>query len=228
MSLSESVRYIFAEHSRDRLKITRRSLAQLLTYHQVMPVYLDFMFVFGAQSDAKDLRYSAFRKQTSFKTFISGSLALPDLGRSGLNFKLCYNLKSVTLKKEHGENSKLNEWSIRQAAFYHQFDVVSGNALWIVTKGRTDILDRYKELTGPAGDPEDRSFGTLDECFRSSLAPHLLYCHWSTEEWRWYIRWLEEIIDVDVSFYLQTLRMTPELYTDGYGHIRASWTRVCA
>lgn len=27
-----------------------------------MPAYLDFMFVFGAQSDARDLRFSGFRE----------------------------------------------------------------------------------------------------------------------------------------------------------------------
>lgn len=123
---------------------------------------------------------------------------MPELGRSGRHFKLCYNLKGVTLKKESNENIKLNEWSIRQAAVYHQFDVVNGTTLWIVTKGRTDILDRYKELTGPNGRAEDKSFGTLEECFRSSFAAHLLYCHWSTEDWRWYVRWLEEVIDAEV------------------------------
>jgi hypothetical protein len=170
-----------------------------------MPVYLDFMFVFGAQSNPTDVRFSGFREQTTMKASSAKSPAMPDLGRSGRHFKLCYNLKGVTRKKENCENMKLDEWSIRPAAIYHQFDVVYGTSLWIVTKGRTDILDSYKELTGPDGRPEDKSFDTLDQCLRSSLAAHLLYCHWSTENWRWYVRWLEEVVEAEVSLWSQAV-----------------------
>jgi hypothetical protein len=170
-------------------------LAQILTHHQVMPVYLDFIFVFGAQSDPRDLRFSGFREQTMIKDPPRG---LAMLGRSGRQFQLCYNLKGVTLNKNNKENNKLSEWSIRQAAIHHQFDVVNGTTLWIVTKGRLDIQQRFKQLTGRDGRPEDKSFGDVYECFRSSMAAHLMYCHWSTEDWRWYIRWLEDVIDSEV------------------------------
>lgn len=190
--------YIYAENSRDRLKITRSSLTELFTYHQVMPAYLDFMFVFGAQSDAADLRFSGFREQTIMKDPPRGP-AIPDLGRSGRHFQLCYILKGVTLKRKSDENTKLDEWSIRQAAVYHQFDVVYGTLLWIVTKGRRDIQERFKEMTGKDGRPEDKTFDTVEDCLRSSLAAHLMYSHWSTEGWRWYIRWLESVIDTESS-----------------------------
>src|SRR5690606_558174 len=84
-------------------------------------------------------------------------------------------------------------------AIYHQFDVEYGTTLWIITKGRNDIQQRFKDLTGPSGRLQDKSFGSPDECFRSSLAAHLMFCHWSTEDWRWYIRWLEGVIDAEVS-----------------------------
>ncbi|KAH7128546.1 hypothetical protein B0J11DRAFT_578738 [Dendryphion nanum] len=190
--------YIYAENSRDQLKITRDTLVQILAYHQVMPVYLDFMLVFGAQSEPRDLRFSGFREQNFMRASARGP-ALPELGRSGQHFQICYNLKGVSFKKRDDGNIKLNEWSIRQAAFYHQFDVKFGTSLWIVTKGRQDIQQRYKELTGPDGRAEDKSFGSVEECFRSSLAVHLMYCHWSTEDWRWYIRWLENVIDMESS-----------------------------
>ena len=163
-----------------------------------MPAYLDFMFVFGAQSDATDLRFSGFREQTIMKDPPRGPV-IPDLGRSGRHFQLCYILKGVTLKRKSDENTKLDEWSIRQAAVYHQFDVVYGTMLWIVTKGRRDIQERFKEMTGKDGRPEDKTFDTVEDCLRSSLAAHLMYSHWSTEGWRWYIRWLESVIDTEVS-----------------------------
>jgi hypothetical protein len=173
-------------------------LTQILTFHQVMPVYLDFMSVFGAQSEPRDLRFSGFREQMTLPDPPRGPV-VETLGRSGRQYQLCYNLKSVALKVEDKTDPKFNEWSIRQAAIHHQFDIVEGTALWIVTKGNLDLQERFKELTGKDGRPEDKSFGTLQECFRSSLAAQLLYCHWSTEDWRWYILWLENVIEEEVS-----------------------------
>ncbi|PGH18772.1 hypothetical protein AJ79_00185 [Helicocarpus griseus UAMH5409] len=166
--------YIYSHNSSDRLLITRSSLAEVFTYHQVMPAYLDFIFVFGAQSDATDLRFTAFRHNIMMRD-PPRMTPIPQLGRSGRCFQLCYNLKG--------------------AAIYHQFDVVYGTTLWIVTKGRLDLQQRFKELTGKDGRPEDKSFDTASQCLRSSLAAHLLYCYWSTESWRWYVRWMEEIIE---------------------------------
>ncbi|KAF1851034.1 uncharacterized protein K460DRAFT_328553 [Cucurbitaria berberidis CBS 394.84] len=203
--------YFYGQNSRDKLKTTRSSLTQILTYHQVMPVYMDFMLVFGAQSDAKDLRFSGFREQILLKTPPSGQ-SIPALGRSGRTFQLCYNLKGVQFKKQSNENIKLSEWSIRQTAVYHKFDVEYGTTLWIVTKGGEDILNRYKELTGANGRPEDRTFCDPASCFRSTLSTHLLLSHWSTEDWRWYIRWLEEVLDHESGMAVDGLR------GEGYAH----------
>ncbi|KAF2811554.1 uncharacterized protein BDZ99DRAFT_414029 [Mytilinidion resinicola] len=186
--------YFYGPHSRARLRATRDILSQILTCHQVMPAYLDFMFVFGSQSEPRDLRFSGFREQTALWDPPRGQ-AVTDLGRSGRQYQLCYNLKCVTLKAKNEEDPSLTEWSIRQAAIHHQFDVVYGTTLWIVTTGHSDLENRFRELTGKDGRPEDKSFDTLEECFRSSLSAHLLYCHWSTEEWRWYIGWIEEVMD---------------------------------
>ena len=190
--------YIYGEHSRDRLKITQNMLTQILTYHQVMPAYLDFISVFGAQSEPHDLRFSSFREQTTL-TDPPRSRAVPGLGRSGRQYQLCYNLKCVALKSEDKTKFMLNEWSIRQAAIHHQFDIAEGRMLWIITKGNLDLQERFKELTGKDANPEDKAFNTVEECFRSSLSAHLLYCHWSTEDWRWYIKWLERVVEDEVS-----------------------------
>jgi hypothetical protein len=163
-----------------------------------MPVFIDFMLVFGAQSDPTDLRFSGFREQTRLKSPPSG-LPVDALARSGRNFQLCYNLKSVQCKSRSDESLKLDEWSIRQAAIYHQFDVEYGTSLWVVTKGGEDLLNRYEELIGKNGRIEDKSFSTPIQSLVSSLSTHLLFCHWSTEDWRWYIRWLEEVLDHEVS-----------------------------
>lgn len=163
-----------------------------------MPAYIDFMLVFGAQSDAKDLRFSGLREQICLKA-PSKEHCIPELGRSGKLFQLCYNLKGAQFKKRSNENIKLDAWSIRQAVIYHKFDVEYGTTLWILTKGGLDLLERYEELTGSKGRPEDKAFQGPESCFRSSLAVHLLFSYWSTEDWRWYIRWLEDVLDQEVN-----------------------------
>jgi hypothetical protein len=192
--------FIWAGHSRSPLRITRTMLTRILSYHQVMIGYLDFISIFGKQSEPRDLRFSGFREQTLLATAADGP-AVSSLGRTGQQFQLCYNLKSVSCTSKGVISAKSKEWSIRQAAVHHQFDVKEGTTLWIVTKGDLEIKNRVQQMIGEKGKPEDRDFGTKEKCFKSSLAVHLLHCHWSTEEWRWYIQWLEEIIDLEVSIY---------------------------
>ncbi|KAF2265369.1 hypothetical protein CC78DRAFT_599817 [Lojkania enalia] len=187
---ADEPRYLSSDTSRERLNITRRSLAELFTFHQVMPTYLDFIFVFGRQVDAKDPKFGGFRELKLMKDPPRG-FNIPNMGRSGRQFQLCYNLKGVVMKNDEAEDVKMHEWSIRQAAIHHQFDIVYGTTLWIVTKGRRDLYDRIKDMTSQKGREEDRSFATVEECFRSSLGAHLLYCQWAIEGWRWYVRWLE-------------------------------------
>lgn len=162
-----------------------------------MPDYLDHLFLFGRQIDQNEIGFSSFREQMSLRGNRASHCNDP-LGRSGKQYQLCYNLKGVTCTRDDPEDPNGKEFSIRQAAVYHRFDVVSGNTVWIVTKGRTDLYERFKELTGKNARPEDRAFQTPEECLRSSLSAHLLFCHWATEEWRAYIKWLEEIIQQQV------------------------------
>ncbi|OCL02650.1 hypothetical protein AOQ84DRAFT_266113, partial [Glonium stellatum] len=82
---------------------------------------------------------------------------------------------------------------------YKKFEVPIRDLHTASGLGRRDIQERFKEMTGKDGRPEDKSFDTIDDCLRSSLAAHLLYSHWSTEGWRWYIRWLEGVIDTESS-----------------------------
>ncbi|KAL8772819.1 MAG: hypothetical protein Q9209_002164 [Squamulea sp. 1 TL-2023] len=155
-----------------------------------MPSYLDFMFVFGLSNSARELRFSGFREQVSLKTS-AVSLVAPSMGRSGHSFQLCYNLKGVA----RISTEKPIQWSVRQIAIHHQFDVDEGTALWIVTKGDLEIKDRIKALTGKDARPDYRALASPEECLKSSLAVHLLNCHWSVGDWRWYIQYLEDAID---------------------------------
>ncbi|KAK4198237.1 hypothetical protein QBC40DRAFT_284122 [Triangularia verruculosa] len=179
--------YIYANHSRDRLRITKSMLTMILSFHQVMPEYLDFLRSFGLQPAARDLYFSGFRRQIALKK-PPVAPNLDALGRSTQQYQIAYNVKGVTAKSE-------TEWSIRNAAIYHKYDVVSDRAVWIVTKGGDDLYESYKELTDSGGRPEDRAFNSAEHCFLTSLAPHLLFCRWAVDDWRGYLRWLEHKVE---------------------------------
>ena len=160
-------------------------LLRILSYHQVMPSYLDFISVFGLQIEQRDLQFSGFRSQVTIRDR-EQPLEIQSLRRSGRLYQLFYNLKAVS-----STTAETYPWSVRQAAIHHQFDIDQGTALWIITEGGRDLKASIQKLTGSKGRPVDQNFTKPVDCFRSSLAVHLLLCQWSTEQWRWYIQWLE-------------------------------------
>ncbi|KAL2401387.1 hypothetical protein ABEF93_005658 [Exophiala dermatitidis] len=94
-----------------------------------------------------------------------------------------------------GPNSAWRDWSIVSAVVLHQFDIVNGTSLEIITTVDQNLQRRYDELTQKDWGSEDKSFGTVENCFRSDLAAHLMFCHWATEGWRWRALWLETILE---------------------------------
>ncbi|OTB13154.1 hypothetical protein K445DRAFT_320334 [Daldinia sp. EC12] len=185
---------LYGIHSRAKLKLTKAMLVDILTFHQVMPAFLEFLFIFGQQSEATDMHFAGFHQQVILGNPPDG-MVIPELERSGKEYQICYNLKCAAYIRGSKEDIRLDEWSIRPAVFYHKFDVSNGNTLWIVIKGGLEIQQRFKALTDKDARIQDKSFGTPEECFRSSLSAHLMYCHWATEDWRWYIKWLEQMVD---------------------------------
>ncbi|KAI1427719.1 hypothetical protein F5Y12DRAFT_736622 [Xylaria sp. FL1777] len=175
--------YLCGDTSLSALDVTQPMFTRILTFHQIMPSYLDFVMAFGRQEKPTDLRFSSFKKQVSLAPS-ARMLEILGLGRSGQQYQLCYNLKHIAGKSGRG-------YSIRQAAVHHQFDVVNGKTLWVVTAGRRDLQERYKHLTEKGAKAENKSFETPVECFRSSLAAHSMFCAWAIEDWRWYIKLFE-------------------------------------
>jgi hypothetical protein len=193
-------------------------LVAALTHHQVMAAFLDFVFPFGMQEHPQDFYFSGLREESRLQSPPCG-LVVPELGRSGREIRLCYNLKSV-------ETSKSNRdwpWSIRQTAIYHSFDVETGKSFWMVVKGSELIKARIKAATskGATGATSLKSFSSMTQAFASTLATHLVLCDWCDEEWRWYLNYLEKrlqdatrrglaiIIDKDPSLFNE--RIEPEI-----------------
>ena len=195
--------FVQAPHSRERLFTTRYMLTLCLTYQQVIPGFLDFVFPFGKQVHEREFHFGGFRYQTRILASEQG-VRVPELGWSGRDYRLCYNLRSVEQACGGGE-----PWSIRQAAFHHSFDVESGQASWLVIKANEVLQKRIKSATGSRGLSKICSFESVARAFASTLATHLMFCEWSVENWRWYINFLEETMQETTRRTLSPIVRTP-------------------
>lgn len=157
-----------------------------------------FTVVFRDQVEAVELRFSGFRERVLLSRPTRG-LQLGELALSGRNYQLCYNIKCVARKHPHPKKENWL-WSARQASIHHQFDVTEGTSLWIMTAARSELQKRVDNLTGAEGRAEDKCFSTPAKSFIASLSVHLLLAQWGTEDWRGYIRWLEQVLEEKVSF----------------------------
>ena len=159
----------------------------LLSYHTVMPSFLDYVFSFGKQVYAQDFHFGGFRQQSRFRDASCG-LAIPELGRSGREIQMCYSLRSV----EPSASQQDWPWSVRQSAVYHSFDVKTAHATWIIVKGNELLKNRVAAATAPQGRQKAAVYATDEKAFAVAFATHMMVCDWSNENWRWYIGFLEE------------------------------------
>jgi len=154
------------------------------SYHQVMPIFLEFLFPFGQQTYAQDFYFTGFRHEHRLAG-LDADLDLPKLKRSGRSLRMCYSLKSVE------KSTDRLPWSVRSMAVYHSFDVEYGNALWISVKGNDLIQDRVMSTTEGIT-PGSMPYSTKERAFQQALSMHLINAKWSSEQWRWYLNALEE------------------------------------
>jgi hypothetical protein len=147
-----------------------------------MPSFLEFLMSFGKQEHPKDFHFTSLKEDSR----ISESQRfpkVPEIQRSGREIRLCYNLRSV----ERSLGQERFQWSIRQSAVYHSFDLESGQAVWINVKGNKVMKNRVLTPDSPIkSDPKSES-----QSFSASLRTHILFSDWSGENWRWYLNDLE-------------------------------------
>ncbi len=161
------------------------------TYFQVMPAFMDFLLLFGEQEHAQDLYCSGFYQHTRLAGVELGTKA-DTRNWSGRDMQVCYSLKSV----EPSPSQAHWPWSIRHCAVHHSFDAEYIRSTWLIIKGDQLIEERIKSATSekeaPMGKP---AFETIEKAFGAALTTHLILCDWSAENWRWYIKFLEERFD---------------------------------
>jgi hypothetical protein len=178
--------FVGAESSRHALDISPGMALWILTFFQVMPPFLDFLFAFGQKVQDIDFHFSGFREDTRIESSLRRT-KIDQLNRKGRDFQICYNLK--TFEKKPGLRLP---WSSRQAVIFHSFDVENGHACWIAIKANNLLRDRLKEVCTArlANDPD--AFDATSKRFASTLASHLVVIEWSGQNWRWYLNDIEE------------------------------------
>lgn len=175
-------------------------LRRLLTYYQVMPTFLDFLFVYGAKySQDRAIRFSSFRTNVEINGSPASGIDGLGPGRSGLRYQVCYNLKAVgDLQKE--DHTEVWILKYRQAAVHHQFDLVNGTQLWIVGDPHSSLTKQTSALY-PANTNTSR-FMSYSESFQSSLRIHLNYMYATLRTWGALIQKVEENIQTKVCNHL--------------------------
>lgn len=162
-------------------------MVSLLTYYQIMPAFLDFVFPFGNTQDTRDFFFSSFKHETRLLDQERG-LRVDQLGRSGLRLQLSYSLWAPA---ETGAYENW-AWSVQPISIYHSFDFESGRMLWLLIKGDPKVKDQVASALRSVHHPKLRNFSTRDACFDTSLATHEFLSDWAGENWRWYINFLKE------------------------------------
>lgn len=182
-----SDRFITAPTSRSPLDCSKELFTFAFTFFQVMARFLDLVLTFGQQVEEKDFHYTAFSEESFLNSDEARLYAIPRLGRSGQDIRVCYNLWSV-------EKSSSPAWSIRQTAVYHSFDVHTGRSVWINVKGNELMQARITQAVNSCGPLQVAAMESDSGAFSAALHTHMLIMEWSGENWRSLISSLEKDI----------------------------------
>lgn len=175
---------IHARTSRSALSIFGDMFSLLMSYYQVPPSFLDFVFTFGEKINARDSHFSGLRDESRIDESTRGH-GIPKMFRSGRELRLCYNLRSV----EYSPTEADMRWSIRPCAVYQAFDLETGRLLCIHVKANMVVQDRIHSETRLRSQCGKRLLSTTFSVF---LSTHMIMCDWSSENWRWYVNELED------------------------------------
>lgn len=175
--------FIYAPSSRDRLNITREMAQQVLSYHQVMPSFLNRILPFGFSEIGQDCNTTTFQDRI---LLTSGKEPFPHRV-----MEHCYGLRAV----EHNRTHVAWPWSVRLCSIYHSLDLKSdtstAHATWIVIKANRLI----EKLVTDAMSSTDRNVlpkvTHIIDALATASSIHTLVAMWSSSNWPWYISFLE-------------------------------------
>ncbi|KAH6869672.1 hypothetical protein B0T10DRAFT_418216 [Thelonectria olida] len=171
--------------SRSPLNCSRESFVYALTFHQVSPFFLDYVYSFGDTVTPLDYSMIGFQSEDSLAVADDQVLEISKLGRSGRELRLCYLLRSA--EKSQIDTSGRWPWAIRQMTVYHSFDLVTGRSLWLTIKANSLMRDAITEASAELPALSPRSLEDTAGSFAATLATHLVFLGWCDENWRYCI-----------------------------------------
>jgi hypothetical protein len=192
-------------------------LLRLLSYHQVMPPFLDFLLIYGSrESEKRAIHYSGFRTDIVSADPHPGNI-IPALTRSGYRYQVSYNTKTVSTSTRDFRNR--HAWSYLQVSIHHQFDLDTGNQLWIVGDPHRHMNNRLGKIFSDSGHYPAR-FDLYPNAFLTTLRTHLVFINAAIKNWRLIIENAEENL-ASVCFFLEKFpsHQVTETPTDTYNNL---------
>jgi hypothetical protein len=159
-------------------------LTYLLSYHQVMPSFVEFCFELKSREDP--VSTTLFRQEDLSDNHDSEGPKKP-LGNAGMQIQHAFNLLGLEEERTRYDYA----WPFRHVTIYHSFDTKSGKAFWIIIKGNTVIRDLITSSTRGAETVEPEAMKTPMRAFVASLRVQLQILEWCTQHWGDYIDYLE-------------------------------------
>ncbi|KAI0150577.1 hypothetical protein GGR57DRAFT_471933 [Xylariaceae sp. FL1272] len=209
-------RHVFlrSPHSLDRLNLSREMFCFIMNFHQVMAQFLDIVLNFG-KTPGHIIPTASQRCMFYFEDFLDTEEAkrfsVPQLGRSGLETRHCYNLWAVERSQSQ---EKRAPWEIRQAGIYHSFDMENGKSTWIHVKANDNLEVRIKEAS-VAFQRRYANCSQLHASFSTTLLTQIIMFEWCSENWCRYLNyWETELERVLIKIKKAPISKAEKLLTD--------------
>ncbi|KAH8898453.1 hypothetical protein GQ53DRAFT_742487 [Thozetella sp. PMI_491] len=183
-------RFIFLETDEGGvMRCSKSQLLYILSYHQVMPLFLDFIIPSGPRG-FQSADYTGIRQHDTLFDSYEKRPRIRSLGRSGASIRHCFALQ-IPIAPAHGGD----QWRVRQTAVYYSFDLVTGRALWLVKDGGSDLGARLRRLAFQSDSFLAQHCSDVTTSFCASLQTHLEIMSWAAESWSGYARHLCAVAD---------------------------------
>ncbi|KAK4159545.1 hypothetical protein QBC43DRAFT_339051 [Cladorrhinum sp. PSN259] len=168
--------------------ISSECLKTILTYHQVFPQILEFLYCIGTNC-ILDEHFTpvALYSQRNLGNR-DPQLEIPSLGRTGRGYQVCYCLKGIDIVP-HEACDPTGRWMIKPATVYHQFNHHTGAQVWIIGEPKDDI--RRSMLENLAQSPVSKEPCINGSQFLASLQGHLTCARWAAKGWTEHVEALE-------------------------------------
>lgn len=169
----------------------------LCSYHEVSPGFLKLFLSLGRQSNTQDFHSIGFYHEILAGSCRGVDRSIPELGRSGYEFRTYYKVQAMEVSEYAG-----NTWSLRQTTMYHSFDLDTYRCFWITIKAddaiRQRILDQCDSTS--SGVPSDPV-----SSFIRSLETHMIPLEWCSEGWKEHI----DVTEKNLRMILRRVKAAP-------------------